>query len=750
VGSERFSAEQRFQVRQLAARFTEAWRGPEPPRLDASLPPAGSPIRLAALHELMPIDLEGRWARGGRPLLEEYLGRYPELGGPASLPAALVHAEYRARHAHGDRPALEAYAARFPAQLPELRRLAGSTTPADVQGTLADDSVPTAAPAAVPSTLPRPPASSASGSQTVSGGYRLVRPIGSGQYGQVFEAEAPGGRVVAVKRSFRAMDDETSRRDLHALELLRALNHPYLLQFHASWVSDGRLHIAMELADDSLADWFKQCRAAKLPGIPHGDLVAYMAEAAEALDYLHSQHVLHRDIKPENLLRIQGHAKVADFGLARLLQDDMGTATFCGTPLYMAPEVWGGKASTNTDQYSLALTYAHMLTGRRVFEGSLPDLMVQHASGEPNLGNVPEAERAVVARALAKKPTDRYPSCRAFVQALQQASRKEVPPPRPPGPSRRVLLGLAAGLLAVAGAGGWVVYHFRPPRPPLPAPPWVPSADFRPAEGAAPVEVNGKPYWDRLLSGKLPGPPMEFLLYRQDRATDPPAFYISRDKVTRAQLRAAMKDGAMPDVIKRFAENFVWFGPGKWELNSTEGDKGRWPATDVTVTEAHCFALWVAGDFGALPSCVQWDKAGGRFDDKVGPYRGDGEEEQSLQKASWRGQIALFLPDPRPVGTSPADESLFGGRTVGCRDMAGNGKEWTRDLRGHQRFVPLAKLTGDMIMDAVVLRGHSFTEKRPFRYDDDYILAGDERALSYKVANSEVGFRIVIHLPVGP
>src|SRR5262249_38900222 len=155
-------------------------------------------------------------------------------------------------------------------------------------------------------------------------------------------------------------------------------------------------HIAMELAEDSLADWFKQCQAAGRPGIPRDELITYMAQAAAGLDYLHAQQVVHRDVKPENLLRIQGYAKVADFGLARLLQNDMGPRTFCGTPLYMAPEVWSGKASKHSDQYSLALSYVHVLTGRRVFEGSLPDLMIQHGTAEPDLHDLPPAERKVV------------------------------------------------------------------------------------------------------------------------------------------------------------------------------------------------------------------------------------------------------------------------------------------------------------------------------------------------------------------
>jgi serine/threonine protein kinase len=251
----------------------------------------------------------------------------------------------------------------------------------------------------------------------------VTRRLGSSTFGdEVFEAEAPGGRVVVVRR-LRALDDEANRRGLQELEPWRALNHPYLLQLLASWVEDGRLHVAMERADDSLADRFRQCRAAGLPGIPRGELLPYLAEAAEALDYLHANHVIHRGVKPSNLLRLQGHAKVDDFDLARLLQDDMGTATFCGTPVYMAPEVWSGKVSTHTDQYSLALTYVEVGTGRRVFEGSLPDLMKKHCRDEPDLDALPRRERKAVARALAKQPADRYPSCSAFVQELRKATR---------------------------------------------------------------------------------------------------------------------------------------------------------------------------------------------------------------------------------------------------------------------------------------------------------------------------------------
>ena len=148
-------------------------------------------------------------------------------------------------------------------------------------------------------------------------------------------------------------------------DLIKLLRHPFLLQTQAYSQEDDRLFIVMELADKSLRDRLKECRAAGLQGIPVTELLTYFKESAEALDFLHEKHILHRDIKPENILLLQGHAKVADFGLAKGQQSHMATATGSGTPLYMAPEVWRNKLSAQSDQYSLALAYAELRLDRR-------------------------------------------------------------------------------------------------------------------------------------------------------------------------------------------------------------------------------------------------------------------------------------------------------------------------------------------------------------------------------------------------
>jgi hypothetical protein len=189
-------------------------------------------------------------------------------------------------------------------------------------------------------------------------------------------------------------------------------------------VVQDRLFIVMDLADGSLSDRATQCRALGLPGIPVDELVRYMGEAAEALDYLHGERVHHRDIKPANVLLLQGHARLADFGLARVLQPDnvLTTATMCGTPGFMAPEVYQGLVSPHSDQWSLAMTYAELRLGRRVFKSrDIFGLSQEMAAGQMDLGNLPGPEQDVLRKAMAPRPEERYASCGEFALALRAA-----------------------------------------------------------------------------------------------------------------------------------------------------------------------------------------------------------------------------------------------------------------------------------------------------------------------------------------
>jgi serine/threonine protein kinase len=250
--------------------------------------------------------------------------------------------------------------------------------------------------------------------------YRRTRLIGRG-FGEVWAGEGPGGIPVAVKILCRAMDREEAQRQLQALELTKRFRHPFLLQTYAFWIHEDRLCIAMELADRSLRDRFKECQLAGEPGIPAPELLVYFREAADALDYLHQQNVQHRDIKPDNILIFGSHAKLADFGLAKFQQGTMATASWSGTPAYMAPEMWRGQISRHTDQYCLAISYAELRIGRRPFSGqNWPELMQAHLQGAPDLNPLSEGEQQVLGRALAKEPEQRYPSCLKFMQELEQ------------------------------------------------------------------------------------------------------------------------------------------------------------------------------------------------------------------------------------------------------------------------------------------------------------------------------------------
>ena len=263
--------------------------------------------------------------------------------------------------------------------------------------------------------------------ETVGDGrYRLIRPLGQGVYGTVWEAEAPGGVGVAIKMIRFPLGHQMSNQERSSLELIKQLRHPLLLEVQAFWGERDHLIIVTGLADKTLEDRLEQSREEGNQGIPREELVAYIRDAADAIDYLHKNDVVHRDIKPANILLVGKRAKVADFGLARVLEQhsdaSLAKASSMGTPLYMAPELFEGRASHRSDQYSLAITYVELRTGQTPFHAdSVAAVMRAHLAGKPNLAGLEDREKKVLEKALAKKTSDRYPSCTEFAKALEAA-----------------------------------------------------------------------------------------------------------------------------------------------------------------------------------------------------------------------------------------------------------------------------------------------------------------------------------------
>lgn len=251
-------------------------------------------------------------------------------------------------------------------------------------------------------------------------GYRLEQRIGVGGFGEVWKAVGPGGFMKAVKILFGNLTGPQAETELKSLSRMRELRHPFLLNIERVEVADGRVIVVSELADRSLEDRFREAVTTGQRGIPRDELIGYLRDAADALDFMSEQHGLqHLDIKPENLLLQGNHAKVGDFGLTKSLAAAGHSMVSGFTPLYAPPELFDGRPDRGSDQYSLAIVYQMMLTGQPPFNGRSPaQLTSQHLKSPPDLTSLHPSDRAVVARALSKNPRTRFANCRQFIDEL--------------------------------------------------------------------------------------------------------------------------------------------------------------------------------------------------------------------------------------------------------------------------------------------------------------------------------------------
>ncbi len=265
-------------------------------------------------------------------------------------------------------------------------------------------------------------------------GYHLVRFLGRGGWGEVWEAERAESTPAALK--FLYCDTQlAAAQEIRALQSIRQLKHDHLIHIDQIWAYSGHVVIAMELAEGSLLDLMDVYQAEYSSCIYPEHLCYYLGQAADALDFLNTrQHqvngqriaVRHCDVKPSNLLLLDGQVKLADFSLAAQTTSPMWYHRRVGTLNYTAPELFQGWLSDRSDQYALAVTYCELRTGRLPFPETPPSAHKDYARPTPDLTPFSTAEARVLTRALSPVPQDRWPSCTAMMERLQACSQDKV------------------------------------------------------------------------------------------------------------------------------------------------------------------------------------------------------------------------------------------------------------------------------------------------------------------------------------
>ena len=261
---------------------------------------------------------------------------------------------------------------------------------------------------------------------TEIGKYRIVEQVGEGAMGVVYRATDPVlNRTVAIKVMCDAVarDDDLRGRFLREAQAAGSLQHPNVITIYDFGEVDGHLFIAMEFVEGQDLETL----AARQVDLPLIDKLDVVIDVLTGLAFAHKRGIVHRDIKPANIrIDDEGRARVMDFGIAHLSASSMTrTGIMVGTPAYMAPEqIVGTPVSPATDLFSVGTVLYELLSGSKPFQAeSIQSIMYQIVSqpapplNAAKLG-IPAALEAIVNRAMAKEPQDRFPSALEMANAL--------------------------------------------------------------------------------------------------------------------------------------------------------------------------------------------------------------------------------------------------------------------------------------------------------------------------------------------
>ncbi len=275
--------------------------------------------------------------------------------------------------------------------------------------------------------------------------YAVVRETGHGASATVYLArDLKHDRLVALKTLNPDVSPTVGERFLREIQVAAGMQHPHILPMYDSGMADGRLYFVMPFVDGGSL----RQRLEAEPRMPVVEALRAAHDIAIALAFAHEQGVVHRDVKPENILFYHGHACLADFGVARVMEQmDMGVTghgMIVGTPAYMSPEqLTHGGFDGRSDVYSLACVLYESLAGVPAFAGSTPQELLRKRLKQPpdplhvHRPDAPPFVNDLLMRALAPAPDGRFPDARAFAEAIDFALR-DITGPRRSGP-RRVL-----------------------------------------------------------------------------------------------------------------------------------------------------------------------------------------------------------------------------------------------------------------------------------------------------------------------
>ena len=291
----------------------------------------------------------------------------------------------------------------------------------------------------------------------LKGRYEIQRQIGQGAFATVYLArDIRHERSVALKvLNADASSEASDLRFIREIRLLAGLQHPNILPLHDSGHVESLLYYVMPYVGGETV----RTRVTRERQLPWQVAVSIACETADALNHAHAQGIIHRDIKPENILLSAGHAIVADFGIARVI-DLAGVRQLTrtgaggpGTPAYMSPEQLLGDRELDgrTDIYSLGCVLYEMLSGKPPFAGKdgFARRFTQPApTPSSTRKDVPPWLDAIVVRALARAPEDRYGTAGDFARALTSRSISETPPVRHAEKDARASATIAANPVA--------------------------------------------------------------------------------------------------------------------------------------------------------------------------------------------------------------------------------------------------------------------------------------------------------------